>query len=202
MLECVGIGGNMENPKKQAAREAMEDAYIQLLRKKPMERIGVKELCERAGVNRSTFYAHYLDIYDLAEKVQNRFLGQLFTELVQTLGDPNLKAGSDTAKPLIDKALSITLENRDYCRLLLRGRTGFSTALTEQVLAWSMERYRTFSNNRNPNAALGYRLLIGGALFLWYDWILSDFQIPTEQLTDTIADYLNLNIVHIWQTIE
>lgn len=36
---------------------------------KPLSKITVSEVCKRSGINRSTFYAHYMDIYDIAEKV-------------------------------------------------------------------------------------------------------------------------------------
>ena len=49
----------------------MDQAFLNLLEKKDMEYITVKELCETAGVNRSTFYLHYETIGDLlAESVQ------------------------------------------------------------------------------------------------------------------------------------
>ena len=37
----------------------MDEALIQLLEKKEFEYISIKEICEKAGVNRSTFYLHY-----------------------------------------------------------------------------------------------------------------------------------------------
>ena len=49
----------------------MDQAFLELLEKKDMEYITVKEICEAAGVNRSTFYLHYETIGDLlAESVQ------------------------------------------------------------------------------------------------------------------------------------
>ena len=46
----------------------MDLALISLLKKKSFEYITVKELCEAAGVNRSTFYLHYETIGDLLEE--------------------------------------------------------------------------------------------------------------------------------------
>ena len=37
---------------------------------RPIGKITVREICEGAGVHRSTFYAHYQDVYDLVEKVE------------------------------------------------------------------------------------------------------------------------------------
>lgn len=57
----------------------MDQAFLKLLEKKDMEYITVKELCETAGVNRSTFYLHYETIGDLlAESVQ--YMNRKFLE--------------------------------------------------------------------------------------------------------------------------
>lgn len=56
----------------------MDEAFLELLEKKDFAYITVKEICEKAGVNRSTFYLHYETVADiLAESVEymhNRFL--------------------------------------------------------------------------------------------------------------------------------
>ncbi|MCD7847812.1 MAG: TetR/AcrR family transcriptional regulator [Oscillospiraceae bacterium] len=46
----------------------MDEALLQLLERKDLEFITVKEICERAGVNRSTFYLHYETIGDLVNE--------------------------------------------------------------------------------------------------------------------------------------
>lgn len=52
----------------------MDDALISLLKDKPLEYITVRELCETAGVNRSTFYLHYETIGDLLEETTRYLL--------------------------------------------------------------------------------------------------------------------------------
>ena len=56
----------------------LDEALIELLEEKDLEYITVKEICQRAGVNRSTFYLHYETVADLvnetAEMVNRRFL--------------------------------------------------------------------------------------------------------------------------------
>ena len=56
----------------------LDEALIALLEEKDLEYITVKEICQRAGVNRSTFYLHYETIADLvneaAEMINQRFL--------------------------------------------------------------------------------------------------------------------------------
>lgn len=45
--------------------------FIELRKEKPTEKITVVELCKAAGVNRSTFYRSYYDIFDLEEKIED-----------------------------------------------------------------------------------------------------------------------------------
>ena len=57
----------MKNPdtRVQFTRNALKQALLTLMEEKNVDKITVKELCETAGINRGTFYLHYLDIYDL-----------------------------------------------------------------------------------------------------------------------------------------
>lgn len=48
--------------------------------KRPIGKITVREICERTGIHRSTFYAHYRDVYDLVEKVE-KTMSQRLTEV-------------------------------------------------------------------------------------------------------------------------
>lgn len=48
--------------------ELMNEALLALLEKKDIEFITVSEIAKKAGVNRSTFYLHYENIYELLEE--------------------------------------------------------------------------------------------------------------------------------------
>lgn len=56
----------------------MDKAFLELLEKKDFEFITVKEICEKAGVNRSTFYLHYETIGDLLDESVQYMFDQLF----------------------------------------------------------------------------------------------------------------------------
>ena len=59
------------NKKRKKSQEQIEKIFLQLIQKKNIEEISVSTICEIAKLNRSTFYANYVDIYDLAEKIKN-----------------------------------------------------------------------------------------------------------------------------------
>lgn len=57
----------------------MDLALISLLKKKPFEYITVSEICETAGVNRSTFYLHYETISDLLHETARYLLNDFLS---------------------------------------------------------------------------------------------------------------------------
>jgi probable dihydroxyacetone kinase regulator len=63
---------------KQWGKAAIIDAFKELLNKKSLDRITVKEICEYCGVNRQTFYNHFTDIMDIFKFI---FFEELSSEI-------------------------------------------------------------------------------------------------------------------------
>lgn len=61
-------------------KQGIQEALTELLEKKSINKISVKEITDIAGINRGTFYLHYVDKYDLMEKSIN----QLMIEISET----------------------------------------------------------------------------------------------------------------------
>ena len=57
----------------------MDEALISLLEKKDFEYITIKEICETAGVNRSTFYLHYENTSDLLKETTAHIIDSFFS---------------------------------------------------------------------------------------------------------------------------
>jgi len=60
------------NKKRKKSQEKIEKAFIELIQKREINEISVVEIIKLAQINRSTFYANYLDIYDLANKIRDK----------------------------------------------------------------------------------------------------------------------------------
>jgi AcrR family transcriptional regulator len=63
-------------------RQVIRDALISLIAEKGFDAISVKEITDRADINRSTFYFHYVDKYDLLEQSIDEML-KAFTEALK-----------------------------------------------------------------------------------------------------------------------
>ncbi len=60
------------NKRKRDSMEKIEKAFVEMLQTKEISQISVTDICKETGLNRSTFYANYLDIYDLADKIREK----------------------------------------------------------------------------------------------------------------------------------
>lgn len=58
------------NKRRRESQKKIEKAFIELLQTREMKDITVSELIKMTELNRSTFYANYIDIFDLADKTR------------------------------------------------------------------------------------------------------------------------------------
>jgi AcrR family transcriptional regulator len=70
-----------ESQRVMETRERIKDAFFELYEEKKIERISIKEITEKARLNRGTFYVYYKDIYDLLEKSEDELMAELMEKI-------------------------------------------------------------------------------------------------------------------------
>ena len=80
----------------------MDDALVALLEQNEFSDISITDICEKAGVNRSTFYAHYDNLYDLLKETQENAITVFFDSLNSGIGP------SDFSKMSADELIFIS----------------------------------------------------------------------------------------------
>ncbi len=79
------------NQRSKDTETKIESVFLNLLSEKHISKITVMEICEKAGITRTSFYGHYKDIYDLLQKVESSITDRLLqifrTELEQSHKD-------------------------------------------------------------------------------------------------------------------
>lgn len=63
----------MENQRVRITKMLLKESLIKLLYEKSIDKITVRELCESAGINRSTFYKHYGSQFDVYDEIEQDF---------------------------------------------------------------------------------------------------------------------------------
>jgi len=69
----------VNNKRRRESQERIERCLIELLQTKEVKDISVSDICKRTKLNRSTFYANYIDIYDLVDKLKIRMMDEFFS---------------------------------------------------------------------------------------------------------------------------
>src|SRR5690625_7325782 len=67
--------------RKKYTRLVLKNSLITLLKTKLLSKITVKEICEQADINRSTFYAHYHDQFDLLQQIEEELIDDMISFL-------------------------------------------------------------------------------------------------------------------------
>jgi AcrR family transcriptional regulator len=72
---------NQDSQRVTETKDRIKEAFFDLYETKKIEKISIKEITEKANLNRGTFYVYYKDIYDLLEKAEDEFLEELVNKI-------------------------------------------------------------------------------------------------------------------------
>ena len=72
---------SMDSEKVLETKERIRSAFFALYAEKKIERISIKEITEKAKLNRGTFYVYYHDIYDLLESTEEEVINELIQKI-------------------------------------------------------------------------------------------------------------------------
>lgn len=109
------------NQRSKDSETKMEQAFFDLIKLKKDEKMTVKLVCELAQVNRSTFYAHYLDLTDLSDHIQAKNQAEVVAMVDETL-EPDMANFSEVMKKLFE----FVAENSDFYSIYLAHHNGIS----------------------------------------------------------------------------
>lgn len=172
----------------------MDKAFLQLLEKKDFEYISIKEICEKAGVNRSTFYLHYDNTSDLlAESVHymnEQFLSYFQSEnigIVKKLESCPMEELMFVEPRYLMPYLTYIKEHKKLFCTAISKSTSMNLEETYQrmfrrVFNPIMERFDFPVSERNYVMAF----YINGIIAIIMEWVKNDCCDTIEQITDII----------------
>ena len=145
----------MEYLRVYKTKKAIREAYMELRKKKPLEKIKVNDVCELAMCIRATFYRYYQDIYDLNDQLEDAAVSRL----VSTFEDKEALLFK-TESYL--KTLYASLEqNYDYYYTLFHDR---KDVLISKIEKQTLEFYKTrYATNTEEEILISF--IIHGVLY-------------------------------------
>ena len=173
-------------------RMLIRQSLTALLHQKPIQSISIRELCELAGINRGTFYAHYEDIYDLLNQIEAEMLEDFQKALA-----PLLEQSGDAVTPLQITAgiFECTRENADLCSVILgpNGDKNFATQLLDIGRKRCVACYSKFFPNATAQKIdYFYTFVSAGCIGLLEKWLNEGMTLSSTELAQ-IAEGIMLS---------
>ena len=110
------IGDKKVNLKVINTKRKLSRSLISLLTSKSITEIDVSELCEKAGINRTTFYKHYASLYHLLDELIVQFFKRIETLFL------SLSSGENTTSK-VAYLLKYLKQNREFVTIIMNNNS-------------------------------------------------------------------------------
>lgn len=133
-------------------KKNIKEAFYQLRKKKPIEKISVKELSETAMINKSTFYLHYRDVFDLSDKLKN----ELISAIIESAKQYDLRLGKEEFKLFADNLTREIIKHSREIEVLFseEDNNDFINHLEERLKEYVFMTFPNIPNNSEINIIL------------------------------------------------
>jgi AcrR family transcriptional regulator len=166
----------------------LKKSLVELMREHPISKISVKMLCEAADINRSTFYAHYTDQYDLLKQLELEVIAELEKHITK---DAFSKQTAQTILSM-NQILDYISKNADIFKILL-SENGNSTFQKEIMILAQEKIISDILNNPDINERTSEYLqcfAVTGALSMVQKWLHDDMVESTEKMSELASKIL------------
>ena len=167
------------NRRAQMTRLLLRTALIELMQEKPFNEITIKEICEQADLNRTTFYLHYTDQFALLADVEN----EVYQKTLETL--KNVKPAAD-APGMIETFLNYIKSNASLFRILFvdADSEGFRSRFIQTML--NHLRFNIPLSCAAEEEPYLLCFLMQGSVHMIMEWIKRGFDMEPGQLAALI----------------
>ncbi len=153
-------------------KKSIEESLLELMSTKSFESIKVSEICEKALINRSTFYTYYQDKYDLLMNIIN--------EIKNNLNINNKIKDKNYYLEVISKILD-HIENKKnlYSKILEHNQNSFIIDILYNVL------------DNNINNTIETKFYLGGTISVCLYWINQKNNYTKEDIINYLNNLIN-----------
>ncbi len=168
---------------------AIKSTLLAIMKEKPVAKISISELTERADVNRKTFYNHYADIDSVLRDLENEFLQRLFALIDQN----NIWNSLENPAPFFDKLFleiqndqpffKLLIESGEHVHLVFNFRTRLRDMWGEQLQGRS---------DIDPRLLMYFMdFIASGTVSILEAWIGNADQVPPQRLSQLICGIIS-----------
>lgn len=170
--------GLTESRKTRYTRTALQESMLELMREKPAAKITVKELCEKADINRTTFYAHYADPRDLLLQME----GEVLAWAEETVSALLKQRGQREMLQTLEAVFQYFWDNGRHIQALMseQGDISFQKQLLSVIYARCGIAPLSGKDAASLTKEYQYIFVVNGSVGLIQHWLKSGAKTPAE----------------------
>ncbi|MCJ0932447.1 TetR/AcrR family transcriptional regulator [Virgibacillus halodenitrificans] len=174
--------------RKKYTRMVLKDSLMKLLQNKQISAITVKEVCELADINRSTFYAHYADQFDLLEQIEE----ELIEDLNMYLSGYDFES-EDESLQMTERLIEYFGSKQDECQTLLNINedSSFQTKVMDVAQHFLMKNWMEVSRLDHDMSEYISSFIISGSIQIMKVWLNNGMDKSSKEMAQLITNLVN-----------
>lgn len=168
------------------AGEAIQDAFLLVLKEKSLDRVTVADIVKKAGIVRSTFYNHFEDMPTLIAATEDKTIQDIFS-LMETFHPKNDR---DMCRSFFLTVCEYTMTNPFLAGLLKSPREdAFFTKSLTMLHQYVSDVTQNLTHSDYDSVEFSYTIAcaIGSTIGVLHKWTMEDFRIPKETVAEILT---------------
>ena len=174
-----------EDRRIRKSKEALKQSLIELMNKKPVNNIKVKELVCLADLNRSTFYNYYSDIPDMLSKLEEEVYNEfLYTIELHIPKKDEVYDIQGEAHKFIEDICVVIKNNHEFCKCIFSryGDISFLLKIEELIEDSARNQLKEILDGKVDHLPYAYSFFKSGCIGILKRWIHSDCIEPASEI--------------------
>lgn len=162
-----------EDQRVRITKKLIKTALFELLKEKEIQQISIKELCEKANINRGTFYNHYSSAREVLKEIEKEAMDSLLLDLCQVSFNP-------TSKQFLLRFFKKIQKEKELYQVLFHqcNDNPFLNGLQDAV-----------KKTLQIQDDYLFLFMMNGNLSLIKEWINKDFDISAERFSEIVYQF-------------
>ncbi|MFD1021056.1 TetR/AcrR family transcriptional regulator [Thalassobacillus hwangdonensis] len=180
--------------RKKYTRKVLKESLITLLANKTISDITVKEVCELADINRSTFYTHYSDHYDLLSKIEE----EITEDMNKYLHSYSYEIEEESIQ-MTEKILEYVVDNKVMFQTFLKQDAAptFEQRMMDLTRGFMMNNWMKDHYLQADESRYLSSFAISGAIQVIKDWLENDLDQSPKQMAVLINNFINYGFSYL-----
>lgn len=181
---------NQEDPRVLRTRQLIREAFRELLQNKGFDAITIKDIAQRATLNRATFYTHYEDKYALMEEITEESFHKMIPEQVENAQEFTAEICNElilmTHRYIVDFYQICRMDSKSIATLVDEKIKKMLQQIIECIFLKGENHNMESRNHTKIIAAMTGSAIYGAA----YEWLRVGGNERTDLLLDIVRPYV------------